>query len=352
MHTAPRHIIFTILVCTLLTVVSCAPPPQNDVRPGNRYATGFTIEQQADSSILLTVYSPWQARKVMGTYRIDKPFQRVVSNACTHVGYMKELDALASLVGITDRHLVYTPLSDSVSDLGNSMAPNLERIMLCNAELMLLSTYAEGDAMPEQLKQLNMPVVYINEWQENHPLARAEWIRVFGALTGQLAEADSIFNMVCTNYQLSIVNCQPSIVSILSGQDFCGTWYVPAGHTYMGQLFKDAGYAYRYAEDGRTQSIPLTTEQVIREFQDADIWVGVQADSLDELARIDNKHTWFKAYQTGRVYSFMKRATPTGGNDFWETGAVHPEYILHDLRFIQRDATPDSLYFLQALVFS
>ncbi len=119
----------------------------------------------------------------------------------------------------------------------------------------------------------------------------------------------------------------------------------------MGQLFRDAGYIYRYADDARTQSIPLTTEQVIQEFQEADIWVGVQASSLAELAQTDEKHTWFKAYQSGRVYSFMKRTTPTGGNDFWETGAVHPERILRDLRLIQQtDSTfIDSLYFLQNL---
>jgi len=119
----------------------------------------------------------------------------------------------------------------------------------------------------------------------------------------------------------------------------------------MAQLFKDAGYNYRYANDERTQSIPLTTEQVIREFENADVWVGVQASSLEELAQIDNKHTWLKAYQQGRVYNFQKRTTKTGGNDFWETGTVHPDRILNDLRLIQQDkAQTDSLYFLQKVL--
>ena len=46
---------------------------------------------------------------------------------------------------------------------------------------------------------------------------------------------------------------------------------------------------------------------------------------------MDEKHTWFKAFQQGEVYNFAKRTTPTGGNDFWETGVVRPDYILQDL---------------------
>lgn len=342
---------FCYLVLSTLVLAACTSSVAPTVREGNRYATGFELQQQADSSVVLTIYSPWQPDKVMGRYTIAQPYRRICSNACTHVGYIKELDAMDKLVGITDRHLVYTPLADSVADLGNSMSPNREQIVLLQPDIVLLSTYAEGDATPEQLRQLGLPIVYINEWQENHPLARAEWIRVFGVLTGRLAQADSIFEQVCAAY--NAINQQPSTsssqYSILSGQDFRGTWYVPAGKTYMGQLFKDAGYRYRYADDNRTQSIPRMTEQILRDFQDADIWVGVQANSLDELARIDEKHTWFKAYQQGQVYSFSKRTTPSGGNDFWETGVVHPELILQDLRLIQTHAESDSLYFTMRL---
>jgi len=341
-----------IAVLALLALLaSCAPTgEQISVRQGNRYATGFQIQQQ-DSTLLLTIYSPWQPNQIMGTYTLTSPYTRLASNACTHVGYIKELNALSTLVGITDRQLVYTPLSDSVIDLGNSMSPNKEQLLLLHPDAILLSTYAEGDATPRQLQQLGLPIIYINEWQETHPLARAEWIRVFGALTGHLPEADSIFAQVCAAYESAICNLQPATYSILSGQDFRGTWYVPAGHTYMGQLFRDAGYHYRYQDDPRTQSIPLTTEQVLREFQDADIWVGVQASSLNELAQIDHKHTWLKAYQTGQVYNFQKRTTLTGGNDFWESGTVHPELILKDLRLIQTDKTQDnSLYFTTKLL--
>ncbi len=330
-----------------MTACTNSPSPST-VKPGNRYATGFAIEQK-DSAVIVRVYSPWDKEHVMGEYTITQPYQRLACNSCTHVGFLNELGALDHLVGVSDKKLVYTPLADSVRDLGNSMAMDKERLLLCRADAVLLSTYAQDDANA-QLSTLNtsLSTFYINEWNEITPLARAEWIRVVGALVGKLAEADSIFDAVCTRYD-SI--CHPAISdvssasdfvikpprSILSGQTFQGTWYVPTGRTFMGRLFKDAYYTYRFEDDQREKSIPLTTEQVWMEFSDADVWVGVQVRTKEELLQIDEKHAWIKAFYLGKVYNFMKRTTETGANDFWETGVVHPELILKDLMLIKDD---------------
>ena len=107
-------------------------------------------------------------------------------------------------------------------------------------------------------------------------------------------------------------------------------------------MFKDAGAEYPFYEDRSATSIPLTIEQTIRYFADADVWVGAGGDSLDELAQMDEKHTWFKAYQKGRVYNWRKQCLPGGANNFWERGVVHPEEMLEDLIHIMNN-DPDSL---------
>ena len=118
----------------------------------------------------------------------------------------------------------------------------------------------------------------------------------------------------------------------------------------MGRLFADAGAEYRYSKDMRSESIPLTTELVLREFGNADVWVGCSARSLDELAQIDPKHKWIKAYQNGRVYNFWRRTTATGGNDFWERGVVHPEEILEDLiHVLYPDSTAYEWHYIEQL---
>ncbi|MCQ2342322.1 MAG: ABC transporter substrate-binding protein [Paludibacteraceae bacterium] len=340
----------------VLSLVACTTSSSRTIPEGNRYATGFRLVQDG-SACVVTVFDPWHTDRVMATYRVEQPYRRLACNGCTHIGFLHELGALDCLVGVSDKSLVYTPLPDSVTDLGNSMSLDRERLLLTRADAVLLSTYAQSDANLSITQVQDAPVVYINEWMESSPLARAEWIRVIGALVGKLPQADSIFDEVCREYAAVRDSIRQSTDSsrpaILSGQDFRGTWYVPAGGTYMGQLFRDAGFAYRYAEDMRNTSIPLTTEQVLHEFVNADVWVGVQARSLDELRQMDDKHTWFKPYRTGSVYHFMKRTTPAGANDFWETGVVHPELILRDLSRISlfpaqsaQPAQSASLYFM------
>jgi iron complex transport system substrate-binding protein len=130
----------------------------------------------------------------------------------------------------------------------------------------------------------------------------------------------------------------------MSGMSWRGTWYVPAGGTFMGRLFKDAGAQYKYQNNPSTSSIPLNMEQALQDFEEADVWVGCEANTLEELESIDQKHLWFKAYQNKQVYNFRKRSTPTGANDFWESGVVHPERLLHDLRNILKGDTSELYY--------
>ncbi len=70
----------------------------------------------------------------------------------------------------------------------------------------------------------------------------------------------------------------------------------------------------------------------MKAYLDSNTTVSISISATPQiLAATDEKHTWFKAYQTGEVYNFYRRTTPTGANDFWETGTVHPKYILSDL---------------------
>jgi iron complex transport system substrate-binding protein len=48
------------------------------------------------------------------------------------------------------------------------------------------------------------------------------------------------------------------------------------------------------------------------------------------------------------VYNFLRRTTPSGANDFWESGVVHPERILRDLQKIIAGEKTD-LYYMTKL---
>ena len=366
-----------LLIFTLLCFVGCAKhsAEQGSVPAGNKYATGFQITE-TDSGVVVEVFQPYQRLCV------KEPLFRLGTMSTVQVAFLYALDAMDHLVAVCNPELIYTPLKGNEIDLGDSMKPSAERVLQAGLDALLAVNYGQYDNLEaSRLEKLGVFTIYINEWLECSPLARAEWIRVLGALTGKLPEADSIFQEVETRY-LSLsasvnerssfsslegwktasawqferqeqrgASLQPETggVSILSGNNFRGTWYVPSGKNYLAYLFKDAGAAYPFYDDERATSIPLTIEETLRYFHDADVWVGAGGNSLQELKEMDEKHTWFKAYQEGRVYNWRKQRLPAGQNNFWERGVVHPEEMLEDVIHILNNAPDSVLHFANRL---
>ncbi len=328
---------FLPIICLLLCFAGCAKQSaeQGSVPTGNKYATGFAITE-TDSGTVVEVFQPYKRLCVR------EPLHRIGTMSTVQVGFLYAIDAMNSLVAVCNPELIYTPLKGDEIDLGDSMKPSAERALQAGLDMLLAVNYGQYDNLEAvRLEKLGIPLIYINEWQESSPLARAEWIRVIGALTGRLHQADSVFHEVETKYNGLITKSQEPI-AIMSGNNFRGTWYVPSGKNYLAYLFKDAGAAYPFYDDERETSIPLTIEETLRYFHDADVWVGANGNSLAELAQLDEKHTWFKAYQEGRVYNWRKQTKAGGPNNFWERGVVHPEEMLEDVIHILNNA-PDSL---------
>ena len=328
---------FLPIICLLLCFAGCAKQSaeQGSVPTGNKYATGFAITE-TDSGTVVEVFQPYKRLCVR------EPLHRIGTMSTVQVGFLYAIDAMNSLVAVCNPELIYTPLKGDEIDLGDSMKPSAERALQAGLDMLLAVNYGQYDNLEAvRLEKLGIPLIYINEWQESSPLARAEWIRVIGALTGRLHQADSVFHEVETKYNGLITKSQEPI-AIMSGNNFRGTWYVPSGKNYLAYLFKDAGAAYPFYDDERETSIPLTIEETLRYFHDADVWVGDGGNSLAELAQLDEKHTWFKAYQEGRVYNWRKQTKAGGPNNFWERGVVHPEEMLEDVIHILNNA-PDSL---------
>ena len=341
---------FYIALCWFgLVCVACQPTTNTSITDNT---AGFTIDIHNDSTHI-TIYSPWQKGKVMQQLAFNQAYERIVCTSATHMGFISELGMMDKVVGVCRPNRVYNLSEEErerITDIGDDMQPSMEKILLLNPDLVILYTYAQGDPIPAQVEALGVPILYCNEWTETTPLARAEWIRLFGAIFGCSTKADSIFASVRDAYDEARrrEGDEAKGESVMSGMSWRGTWYVPAGGTFMGNLFRDAGAQYKYEDNPSTSSIPLTMEQAIQDFAQADIWVGCEANTLQELAAIDSKHTWFKAYQTRQVYNFRRRLLPSGANDFWESGTVHPERILSDLKKVLHGDTTH-LYYISPL---
>ena len=334
-----------IIILATLCFAGCAKQhaEQGTVPHGNKYAEGFQITD-TDTGVVVEVFQPYQ--KVC----VREPMKRLGTMSTVQVGFLYALDAIDCLAAVCNPELIYTPLKGGEIDLGDSMKPSAERTLQAGLDVLLAVNYGQYDNLEAtRLEKLGVFTLYINEWQEHSPLARAEWIRVLGALVGKLHEADSIFNEIEDKYLSLSAKRSGDGLAIMSGNNFRGTWYVPSGKNYLAYLFKDAGAEYPFYDDERETSIPLTIEETLRYFHDADVWVGAGGNSLAELAELDEKHTWFKAYKEGRVYNWRKQRLPSGANNFWERGVVHPEEMLEDVIHILNNAPDSVLHFANRL---
>ena len=119
----------------------------------------------------------------------------------------------------------------------------------------------------------------------------------------------------------------------------------------MSALYKDAGGDYVFAADTSNGSLPLSFEIALKELRYCDVWLGSNATSLQGLVQLDARLSLFDAYKNKRVYNYNKRATSTGGNDYWESAIARPDILLKDLiKVMHPDLLPDyDLFYIHQL---
>ena len=129
---------------------------------------------------------------------------------------------------------------------------------------------------------------------------------------------------------------------------------MPCGDNYTARLIADAGGDFLWKDAKATNGLNLNLdyEAVYAKAAKADYWLNTGfARSLSEIKSADKKNELFAAYKTGKVYNNNLRNTPSGGFDFWESGALHPDKVLADLiHILHPELLPDyQLYYYQPL---
>lgn len=306
----------------------------------NLYARGFSIWYSEDQ-YLLQVNDPWNKGDIMASYRIDKTEipERWALSSTTHIGFLDALGEADRVVGCTSPGRIYnTKLAEKyrrgeLVKIGSDMEFNFESVLGVKPDIVLQTAFEGENNKDSKFKNTNLEFIYILEWMEAHPLGRAEWIKVFGILTGKSTEADSVFNKIAKEYTTlkSKAGDENDKPTVMIGNNFNGVWFMPGGKNYMCRYLEDAGYSYSYYDSGKEGSLALNFENVLKDFRSADIWLGVSARNMEGLLNDDSRYNLFEAFKTGEVYSLNGRLSSELGNDFWESGVVYPNSVLADL---------------------
>ena len=317
------------------------------------YAQGFAIRYFTDYKEVI-VYSPWVKGSVYARYFLVKnantktpadgikvliPLQTLVATSVTHFEFLSLLNETKSIVGVCSPELIYNEKirlraeKGEIADLGNAFNINVEKTLQLKPEAVMMSGYNQNDPYAVRVSQAGIPVLFNNEWMEKSLLARGEWIKFVSVFYDKEKLADSIFSSIENQY-LSIKNKAKSIKTkpnIMAGSNFRGTWYMPGGNSFMGQLFADAGANYYFRNDTTTGSLPLNFEMVLKNFSNTDIWLNCSFLSINDLIVADSKHALFRPVKNQQVYNFNKRQLPSTANDFWESAIARPDLLLADV---------------------
>lgn len=363
-----RLIIIAGFICILFPegcrhgTVSRKEGPLPAVPGNNSEAKRFSL-QKTDSCRILKIFDPWQgAEGIMQVYYLVKqdqelprsidslsvihvPVRRIICMSTTYLAMMKALGKEEAIVGVSGANFVYDDnilkkIGDgTIVDVGYEAGINNELIINTAPDLvMAYGVGSESAGYVSKIKELGIRVMFNADYLEENALAKAEWIKVFGALFCMENLADSIYGSLSRSYYSmksyisSHIKVKPHV---LLGMPFRDTWFISPGNSFAARFIEDAGGDYLWKDTFSSSSIPLSLENVYFKAIEADYWLNTGAlTKKDEIASLDPRLLELKCYQTGNIYNNNKRMSPGGGNDYWESGTINPHVILKDIASI------------------
>ncbi|MFP4302147.1 MAG: ABC transporter substrate-binding protein [Spirochaetaceae bacterium] len=352
--------------------------PANAETESIRYAASLTLSRQGDRTVV-TISNAWdgapplrylllkrgseedlteERREYDGV--IEVPLRRIASLATPAIAHLADLESLDRIVAVDDADYVYNSRirrrirEGDIPEVGSGSSLNVERLLLTEPELVILSALGPDDPTVRRLESVGISVLPLADWREQSPLGRAEWVKLFGELLEKEAEADSIFEPRASRYlELEAMVSSDSSGSdpkVLTNAPWQGSWPVPAGRSYVARLIDAAGGEYLWAEREGTGSVFLDFESVLARGAEADVWINLnqgwkrRADALETDPRL----AAFAPFRNNRMYHHNRRLRPSGANDFWESGATRPDLVLADLiRILHPELLPnhDMIYY-------
>ncbi|MBR6943090.1 MAG: ABC transporter substrate-binding protein [Fibrobacter sp.] len=312
------------------------------------------------------------------------PLKRVAALSTSQVGFMLRLGLRDKIVGVSDGQyivdsvLYYRTRRDSckasefVESIGYD-AGALEKLMALKPDLVLDFTTGGDYDNYEQIARTSLPLMLTSEWQEESPLAKLEWIKLYGILFGVRPLADSIFEHEKRLYETlrdliansasrngGVVGVSParggselqgasegeaspandslptsyflpstkSCPRVLAGMTYGGVWHAPGGRSFTANLIRDAGGCYLWSAD-TSRELAFSFEQVYALADSVDIWVNPSAfGTADEIVALEPRVKNIRAFKEKMVFQNDGRKGPHAGNDFYEGAITRPAELL------------------------
>lgn len=288
------------------------------------------------------------------------PITNVMVETTAAIAYLDDLNALTTINGIVDGNYIYNAkirnkiAKNEILEIGNANELYVEIILKNKPQLIIASSNPSLAKYHQQLEQNGIKILYLDEYKENNPLGRLEYIKVFGKILKQEQLALSKFETTSRKYDSikSIIQSKgKGNVSTLINSMYGDVWYLPTGNVLQAKLIEDAKGNYIYKNEKADNALNLSFEEVYRAGKEATHWINPSFENLAQMKAAYPNYGWFDAFKKGKIYNSNKRSLPSGAQDYYEQGIIRPDIILNDLgKIFYPDLFPNyELYFYQQL---
>ncbi len=287
----------------------------------DRYEGGFTLIDVKDGARYLVVPEGLEAPEGIAPdiVVLQKPLDRIYLAATSAMALFDALDALDAIRlsgtqadGWSVENAAQAMARGDMLFAGKYSEPDFELLLREGCDLAVESMMiSHAPKVREMLELLGIPVFEDRSSNEPHPLGRAEWIKLYGAMVGREAEAEAFFQR------------QAGIAEALNGLESTGKtvafFYinsnggivVRAASDYIVRMIELAGGRYAFGSLGEVEeghsSVTITAEDFYDMAVDADFLVYNAAidsplGSVDALLDKNALFSDFKAVREGNVW--------------------------------------------------
>lgn len=343
------------------------------------YASGFKIlGAEGRESVLIESVNPWQGSDsvvrrlfiVRGGEEAPTGFDgevlegkasRIVAMSSTHLAMLDAIGEVETVVGLSGLDFVSNPKirsnRDKIGDVGYDGNIDYELLLSVAPQIVLLYGTNGASGMEAKLRELDIPFIYIGDYLEQSPLGKAEWMVVLGEITGERERAEKKIGAIAHDYnslvgQIALVDTVARArPKVMLNAPYGDAWFLPPSGSYMAQLIRDAGGDYLGKANLSNSSQNIDREKALLLTEEADVWLNTGSlESLDQVRKSLPQWAGLEVVNKGKVYNNTALLNPGGGNDFYESGTVRPDLILHDLvNILQPSLLKDStlVYYYQ-----
>lgn len=262
---------------------------------------------------------------------ISSHVERFVATSTTHLPFLKKFSLEKKLVGFQGVNYIFDPALRSQNIKNINYQINAEELISLKPDLVMAYTanIASGKKLND-LRNLQIPIVLNHDFEEQHPLARAEWIVFSSLFFSKDLEAQKFFKEIEANY-LKIKNVAVKTRPIiLVGDIQNGKWATCGAQSDLAILINDAGGTLLLnRQSPETQYFSL--EDVLSIKTNPEIWLTQNTWENKSKINSDSRYNRFTKIP---VYNNNKLVNAAGFNDYWETGLSRPDLLLKELHSI------------------